>query len=301
MLRAPEPGPCSTTRQRSPLVSGACLARRPQCAPGATAAPFGRWDSAQNSYEPRPGSRISTFARSPHESAELLRVLLHKGPRVVVDRDHHRRTDEVDRRRRVLGPHGEVVTDGEQRDVHLVLEELHVEGERGVSCVIDAFARAQVEEQTRGICGKPLGPFAVDHPAVRRDRHLDATEGEAPRAADVHGVSVFDSLTLHIGDELEAPHHRGSGRPGDGDRVREVVLVAVRAEDEVGFDVRGLDLRPGIVVEERIDDDAGAVIRRERERRVTVKLESRHRRILCCRCESLKVVSLEGPALAPSR
>jgi hypothetical protein len=81
-------------------------------------------------------------------------------------------------------------------------------------------------------------------------------------------MNLLDASDLGITHELESPDQRRFGTPGNFERVGEVVVVTVRAEDEISLDVRGLDLRPGIVVEERVDDDAGAVVRRKGKRRV---------------------------------
>ena len=85
-----------------------------------------------------------------------------------------------------------------------------------------------------------------------------------------------EPLVLHVRGDLVRRDDRRPGALRKRNRVRDVVVVAVRQKDEVGLDVVDRAFEVGVVREERIDDEVRPVVGDDGERRVSVECQFRH-------------------------
>ena len=128
--------------------------------------------------------------------------------RVVVNGDDDQRVYQLDGPQAVVWPHGEVVADGQNGDIHTFLaDQLHVIEQPGVAGVIDGLAVYREKKPCRVAAIGAIG----QRRAVMGDGQLDPTEREVPPASDVHGVD-FAPLCLAVVADLEIGYD-GRSRP----------------------------------------------------------------------------------------
>ena len=69
-------------------------------------------------------------------------------------------------------------------------------------------------------------------------------------------MHVLDPVGRQPLADFEDADDRGPGPRGDLDRVADMIAMAVRDEDEIGLDLVGLLRAQGVVVEERVQEQA---------------------------------------------
>src|SRR5207245_548705 len=194
----------------------------------------------------------------PHAPPELLRIGLDQIPGVVMHWDNAFGFHELDSADGIFDSHREVVADRHQHEVDAPGQQLHFERQPGVTGVIDRLA-ADRHDDTGRVGRVPAGLVAF-HPApVKRGDELHSSKRKLVRSTDVHPVTGG----ALIGAELRQLVRGDDGRLvflREGDRIPEVITVAVRQEDAIEMgQLIGSDVGGGIAGEERIDNDAFTV------------------------------------------
>ena len=174
----------------------------------------------QISVDP-PGS--STRIR--RRTAGRRRILLDERPGVPVARDGDPGPDHLGGPGRVRGPHGEAITDGQDRDVRLVdlADQLHVAEEPGVAGVVDRLP-AHADHEAGGLARvAPLeargvvGEGEVD--ATERHRHAATMASRPIRPLRLRRLPSSNPATTVAPVPWRARpcHRRGPRGRGSGD------------------------------------------------------------------------------------
>lgn len=165
--------------------------------------------------------------------------------------------EQVERVKRVGGPHGVKVADGDEREIEAVAaDEAHVAEERGVAGVVERAAGGFDKVTAGDAHGLGFAVAEFEGGAVNGRRHLDAAPREIDAAAghEVEGGGI-SGVGGEVFGECVGCDDGGVVEAGEGERVADVVAVGVRAEHVVAGDVRGFSVENRIFREVGIDDE----------------------------------------------
>jgi hypothetical protein len=182
--------------------------------------------------------------------------------------------------RRVGRAHGEVIADRQDGDVDpLVADQAHVAEERRVAGEIEGAAAEADDHPGRNadadlLLAVPIGRGVPG----RNDFHRATAEGG--RAAMIEPDDVGRALRLQPAADLDGADQLRVVRLRQGDRVTDVIVVAMGEQDSVGFDVGDGDRRLRIAGDERIEGHDVAIAILQQKRRMADVGQLGHDRLL---------------------
>ena len=158
-----------------------------------------------------------------------------RGKRAVMDGDDRLGPQQAAGQGGLAWSHGEVVADGQQREVRPVklVNELHVAKDGGVSRVIDLQPILEFNDIAAGLPGIDDLAFILDAARVQGMHHGDPNIAHDLGTALVHGFQVLNTLLAQPRAEFVNPHHLRLVFFGDFNHVAHVVEVAVGDQDHV--------------------------------------------------------------------
>ena len=135
--------------------------------------------------------------------------------------------------------------------------EREVAEQRGVAEVVDALA-ADLDDEAGGRVDRALGRRR--RVPGRRQPDRAPVERRRCRRCWGRGRRARRPVLADLAGELDDRHDRRAGALGDGDRVADVVGVAVGQQDRVGGDLVGGRGGLRVAGQERVDQDGRAVV-----------------------------------------
>lgn len=187
-------------------------------------------------------------------------ILGDRGPGVVVGRQDGSGCDQGDGFEAVLGAHGKQIADGDDQAIDPVAcDPFHIPEDGGIASVVDAIGLAgrsmDFDDPSSG--GPAIGTVGETRGVDGGDEH-HATKLGLQGSPMVHADGVFDVVFVAEPlSDLEIGEHLSAGALGDRRGVGDVVGVRVRDENVRGGQIRSLRPGRGVVIQERVDQDAG--------------------------------------------
>ncbi len=162
------------------------------------------------------------------------------GEGVVVDADGDGGSAEAGGLGGIRSTHRKSISDREDGEAELELlgDELHVEREGGVACVVES-ALGGVDDKAGGIAtvgavGKAAGVDGIDH--------LGTSARQFHPATVVHGDRIARALLAEPLGDLPVGNDCGTGLLGHGDGIGDVIHMAVGNQNDIRFDAFYIDL-----------------------------------------------------------
>src|SRR5947209_10717061 len=135
---------------------------------------------------------------------------------------------------------------------------------------------------------------------MKGQRQLDVAEWIVKAAAVLLAVDLAQTLFLEPFGDFVIGDDRGAGALGDGHGIADVIVVAVRDEDEVGLHLVRRGRRCWIAGQKRIDQDALTVAFQQQASMPQPAASSRHDKPPGALSNDKKRASLRGRRLAIS-
>jgi len=190
-------------------------------------------------------------------SLEVFGVNLDVRPGAKMARDDSLGLDELDSFESIVGAHREVVADGENGDIDVVVcQPFHVVGQGGITGKVDGFTVVEFEEKTSWI--STVGAVGQTG-TMMSDGHFAAAKGELVSATDVKRMQVLQALLTQPAYDLEVTDDLSASTFGDCHRIAYMIAVTMRDENKICRDLVGADFGKGIVGKEGVDQDFCAV------------------------------------------
>ena len=192
---------------------------------------------------------VASFRGVGGESVSILRD---GGPRIVVHGDGEFRFKEIERIEGIGRSHGEIVADGEEREIEPVAaDQLHIAEESGVAGMVEAFAFGFDDDAAGGahVDGVAAG---FETRGVDGGGERGSPEREIEAAARVHTVGL-QTLSGKVFRDLEVGDDRGVVGFGDLGGINGVIFVSVAEDDVVTGDVFGRFRTGWVSGEEGVD------------------------------------------------
>jgi len=195
-----------------------------------------------------------------HSGGPRVRVLGDGGPGVVVGWQDESRLNEIDGVEAVVGAHGEQISDGDDQAIDAMPgDPFHVAEDSRIARIVDAIGLpvGALDFEDPPPCGPAIGSIGQARRVDSRDE-CRTTKGCFEGSSVIHADRMFDMMFVSEPlSDFEVSQNLSTGAYGDRCSIGDVVGMRMGYEDVRGGQIRCLALGDGVVIQERVDQDAG--------------------------------------------